>query len=114
MKQQTTMKQITNTFRNVYQLGYCDLQNIFAYKEPKYYNCGLYGWNCDIYIDYERDIALTTGYRNMRGKLIPREILEKYDKVAINILEDRFKKTHEEIEMALEENRQNFLNEILN
>ena len=114
MKQQTTMKQITNVFKNVYQLGYCDLQNIFRHEEPKYYNCGVYGWNCDIYIDYERDIALTTGYRNMRGKQIPREILEKYDKIAQDILKDTFKKPYEEIKMALEENKQNFLNAITN
>lgn len=114
MKRQTTMTNITRTFKKVYQTGYCNLQNIFKYDEPQYYNCGMYGWNCDTYIDYERDIAITTGYRNMRGVMIPREIIKKYDEIAVNILKDTFAKPYEEIKKLLDENKQNFLNEIYN
>lgn len=110
MKKHTTMKEIKNRFNKVYQTGYCDLQNIFRHSEPQYYNTGIYGWNCDIYTDYSRDIAISTGYRNMRGAMIPREIIEKYDKIALEILKDAFRV---DVFEALEENKENFLNELL-
>lgn len=111
MKKHTTMKAITKNFKT-FQTGYCDLQNIFRYEEPKFYNAGMYGWNCDVYC--EGGIAITTGYRNMRGKLIPREIVEKYDKIAQDILKDTFVKTYDEIKERLNENKSNFLNELYN
>lgn len=114
MKQQTTMTSIKGRFGKLYQVGYCDLQNIFKYVEPQYYNCGVYGWNCDIYVDYGKNLAISSGYRNMRGKQIPREIWKKYDEIAREILKDTFKKSYEEIQAKLEENRENFLNEIIN
>lgn len=114
MKRETTMKSIKNTFGKIYQVGYCGLQNIFRYESPQFYNAGVYGWNCDIYVDYGKNIAISTGYRNMRGVQIPNEIVEKYDKVALDILKDTFGKSYEDIKTALEENKENFLNEIIN
>ena len=113
MKTKTTMKYIRQVWKNIYQCGYCDLQHIFYYGEPSYYNCGVYGWNCDIYTDYSRDIAITTGYRGMTGKQIPRELIEKYDKIAKNIMKDAINATYEEVKEALEQNKENFLDELL-
>ena len=73
-KIKVAMKEVNN-FRKVYRMGYCDLQYIMQGVEPTFYNSGVYGWNCDIYVDYSRDIAITTGYRNMRGERIPHDIL---------------------------------------
>lgn len=114
MKKHTTMKSITNNFSKVYQTGYCSLQNIFRHEEPAYYNAGVYGWNCDIYVNYEKDLAITTGYRNMRGKMIPNEIINKYDSIAKEILKDTFSKSFDEIMIKLKENKENFLNELIN
>lgn len=111
MKNQTTMKAICNNWRKIYKCGYCDLHYIFNYEEATYYNCGVYGWNCDIYTDYERDIAITTGYRNMRGKAIPQELIDKYTKIAKELLENR--NNYLEIANAMEENKNNFLDELL-
>ena len=79
---------ICNNFKNVYSAGYCDLQRILCTPEHEatYYNCGVYGWNCDLYIDWKHDAIITTGYRNTRGRRIPRELIEKYAKKADKIV----------------------------
>ena len=112
-KIKTDMKRINNGFRKVFQTGYCDLQCIYTYEEPQYYNCGVYGWNCDIYVDYKRDIAITTGYRNMRGASIPYELIKKYSDIAKKIIERQFSAPYEKIKAALDENRENFLDELM-
>ena len=113
-KTKTTMKNITERFHKVFRIGYCDLQNIFKYEEAQYYNSGVYGWNCDIYADYNRNIAICSGYRNMRGERIPSEIFEKYDTIAKNILKNTFSKPYTEIKEELDKNREEFLNELNN
>lgn len=113
-KIKTTNKYIKAVWKNVYRCGYCDLQYIMKGEDPVYYNCGAYGWNYDVYCDYKRDIAITTGYRNMTGKQIPYELIEKYSKIAEDICKDYWKKSYEEVQNALEENRNNFFEELLN
>ena len=83
-KVKVSIKEVKNSFTKVYRCGYCDLQYIF-YSNPHMYNCGVYGWNCDIYCNYQYDIAITTGYRNMVGEHIPGELIEKYNKLAAEI-----------------------------
>ena len=85
IKQHTTIKNIRNNYKKVFRCGYCDLQLIYRGVDPQFYNAGLYGWNCDIYVDYTRDIAITTGYRNMAGRMIPDELIKKYSKIAEEI-----------------------------
>lgn len=114
MKIETTMKAIRNNYRKVFRCGYCDLQYIYRYTDPIFYNCGVYGWNCDIYVDFKRDIAITTGYRNMAGVCIPSEILEKYSNIAKEICDKPFSFPFEQIKMALNENLENFLTELDN
>jgi hypothetical protein len=113
-KIKTTNKYINQVWNHVFRAGYCDLQYIMKGEDPVYYNCGVYGWNWDGYCDYKRDIAITTGYRNMTGERIPDEIIEKYTKIAKEICEDYWKKPYEEVQKALEENRENFFEELLN
>lgn len=106
------MKYVKALWKNVYQCGYCDLQFIMKGEEPTYYNSGVYGWNCDVYTDFKRDIAITTGYRNMRGKTIPHELIEKYSKVAEEIQKDYWSKPYEKIQEELAQNRENFFEEL--
>ena len=108
----TDMKRINEGFRKVFRAGYCDLQYIYKYKNPQYYNCGVYGWNCDIYVDYKRDIAITTGYRNMRGKQIPADLIKKYSDIAKDISKTPFFVPYEDVKTALDENREKFLDEL--
>lgn len=114
MKTKTAMTHITKVYDNVYCCGYCDLQYIMRGVEPQYYNCGVYGWNCDIYTDISRSLAITTGYRNMRGRLIPLELIKKYSDIAEGICKDTWKKSYDEIKEALEANRENFFDELAN
>lgn len=112
MKNHTTMKYIRNNFSKVYRVGYCELEYIYRYEEPQYYNSGVYGWNCDIYIDYSRDIAITTGYRNMAGRVIPSDILNKYSDIAEDIIKNMRSLPYDEVKAALNKNRENFLDEL--
>ena len=111
-KQHTSMKAIKNNWNNVFYAGYCDLSDIFAWYEPQYYNSGVYGWNCDIYCDYKRDIAISTGYRNITGKRIPTEIIKKYTVIAREIKSNTTLK-YDDTMKELETNRNNFFDELL-
>lgn len=112
MKKHTTIKSIKKNYTKTFQTGYCALQDIFCTVEPEFYNTGVYGWNCDIYTDNTKNIAITTGYRNLTGLQIPNEIIDKYSKIAKSILDNRFMKKYDEILKALEENRNSFFTEI--
>lgn len=112
MKKYATIKNIKKNYTKTFQTGYCALQDILKGIEPNYYNTGVYGWNCDIYTDDTKNIAITTGYRNLTGLQIPNEIIDKYSKIAKNILDNRFIKKYDEIIKALEENKNNFFAEI--
>lgn len=113
-KTKTTMKAIKNNWRNIYSCGYCDLRYIMKYNEPAFYTSGVYGWNCDIYVDYVRDIAITTGYRGMTGRTIDNAIIEKYSNIAKKITENTFNRPYEDIKKALDENVEAFYNELNN
>lgn len=112
MKKKTTKKTINNNYTNIFKCGYCDLQYIFRDEEPTHYLSGTYGWDCDVYTDLEKDMAITTGYRNMVGKLIPSELIYKYEINAREILHST--KPYEEIKKELKANKEEFLDELLN
>jgi hypothetical protein len=111
-KEHITIKKVRSYWRKNFQCGYCDLQDIMRYKEPTYYNAGVYGWNCDVYTDYRTDIAITTGYRNMTGRQIPRELIEKYSSIAKRI--DEKDMVYQLKKEAHEENQRNFFDELDN
>lgn len=70
-KMRTTFTQLKRMgFHKFYQCGYCDLQNLDGGRDAIYYNCGVYGWNCDLFLDWSTMSCISTGYRNMRGKRI--------------------------------------------
>ena len=112
-KVHVTMKSIRQDYKKVFRAGYCDLQDIFKYREPQFYNAGVYGWNCDVYVDYGRDIAITTGYRNMAGRSIPHELIRKYSDIAKEIESGYcWKVPWDEIREKLDKNAENFLKEL--
>lgn len=113
MKKIETSMKICNGFRHVYRVGYCDLQYIAPRTmiEPQYYNCGVYGWNCDLYVDYSSDTIITTGYRNTRGASVPAELLDKYSARAGEIEKTNFK-TWNEKQKAYHENFGAFIAEL--
>jgi hypothetical protein len=108
-KIKTTRKEINNRFSKVFYCGYCDLQRICSRDDIVYYNAGVYGWNFDVYVDYKNDIAITTGYRNMTGRRIPSEIIEKYTSAANEIHKRGFSS---EVSELLEQNKRAFFDEL--
>lgn len=112
-KIKTSMKYIQKYWGNVYRCGYCDLQYIMKYEDPIYYNCGVYGWNCDIYCDSKTDTAITTGYRNMRGRVIPHDLIKRYSDIAKAIMENEGRKPYNEVKEELDQNRRNFFDELV-
>ena len=85
----------TNNFLKNYDIqlkcGYCALQSLLSYENARYYNAGIYGWNFDTYTFYIdtnngiKRVALSTGYRNMKGILVDHDLCEKYEKKAQEI-----------------------------
>ena len=69
----------------VVRIGYCDLYYLLNQIERSGYNCGVYGWNCDIYRIYTTTgklVVITTGYRNMRGESVDWEKVKHYNDIA--------------------------------
>lgn len=85
-KVKTTKQSILNAYapNYLFKTGYCNLQTLFHYDEPKAYTCGTYGWNCDLY-DVE-GVGITTGYRGMVGHSIDYDIVKKYEDMASKIV----------------------------
>lgn len=112
MKIKTTRKDIMNGYYNVISVGYCDLYYLLVGQEARYYNCGVYGWNCDIY-HINNSIAICTGYRpfgNIKASYngITRKYNEKARKIWDNYDLD-YKKKKAKINKLLEK----FINECL-
>lgn len=72
----------------IFRCGYCDLQSIVSSSDYQFYNAGIYGWNCDILVSHTYGIIITTGYRNMRGEMIPSELITKYSEICRDIRSD--------------------------
>ena len=84
MKTQTTKKAIMNTYRNVIEVGYCDMQDALKWREPNFYTVGVYGWNSDVYV-IDRDTVIVTGYRPFGNMKLPREVINTLNKCAESI-----------------------------
>ena len=61
-KAKTTRKWVAENYTCV-SVGYCELQYLLKFQSPRFYTCGVYGWNCDIYTF--GDWAIVTGYRGI-------------------------------------------------
>lgn len=106
MKMKTSMLKIKKSFKHTVCCGYCDLQNILNKDDAQFYNAGTCGWNCDIYVNYKYNIAISTGYRNMCGPRIPDEIIEKYSKIGSELRRNCW--SDENYREKTEENKANF------
>lgn len=83
MKTKVTRPQLKKFFgNNVLYCGYCAAQSIFNQLgiEPRFYNCGFYGWNFDVYLVDK--FAIVTGYRNLFGCGLDYKKLRDLEKLA--------------------------------
>lgn len=107
-KVKTTSKAIKQAYalNFIWRTGYCSLQNLLTGLNPKAYTSGIYGWNFDLY--EVKGVAITTGYRGMIGRVIPNDLVDKYEKLASEIKA----KSYEERMQQLEQMRKNFIEEL--
>ena len=80
MKTKTTRNFIKAGFSRIIEIGYCGAWNLLSCMEPKWYTCGIYGWNADVYL-IDLDTVIVTGYRPF-GNLNGNPLSTKYEKLA--------------------------------
>lgn len=102
MKAKVTRKWVAGGY-TCYGCGYCGLQYLLKYQSPRFYTCGIYGWNCDIYTF--GDYAITTGYRGMISHVNRDFYLE-------TIYQDKAKEIIDNKELSWEEQKEK-VNKIL-
>ena len=107
-KFKTTKKTIMSTNAKVYKAGYCDLDQLFKYRDADAYTCGVYGWNADIY--QIGNVVIVTGYRPF-GKLIDYELIRKYNELA-RAVNDKYQNDYEANKKATEDLLQEFIKEL--
>lgn len=71
-----TNKELKNMYNEIYIIND---KTLCLYLEARFFNCGIYGWNYDVY-ELDCDTCLITGYRNQTGIKIPYKLEEKYKK----------------------------------
>lgn len=103
-KAKTTRKWINANY-NCISVGYCALEYLLRYQEARFYTCGVYGWNCDVYTF--GDYAITTGYRGMIDNCKYVELsASEYNKKAEKIIEANFmnyEESRKQVNKLLEE-----------
>ena len=91
VKIKTTRKQLGENFQCI-GFGYCAIQNLLYFENPRFYTCGIYGWNFDAYVIEHNGIeyCITTGYRGMiyspKQNRDTYAIVKKYDNLAEKIV----------------------------
>lgn len=109
MKFKTTQKAIREGYRNILEVGYCDLQYLLYYENPIAYTSGVYGWNSDIY-QINNSTVIVTGYRPFGNKRIDYKLIREYDEKAMEIIHNlKAENTREKVDELLEE----FINKIM-
>ena len=81
MKVQVTKKQVMSSYSNILKLSSCKLQDLLNRFSPRYYTCGVNGWNADIYII--DGMCIVTGY-NPFGNIMPSVDIVKHAESMFN------------------------------
>lgn len=98
-----TRKDAKNFCDCVLAIGYCELSALLYSHSPEFYNCGVYGWNWDLYIidvkinGRNKRIGICTGYRSLVGYDVPYSIIKMYEEKA------KSAKNSEEVENLLQD-----------
>lgn len=86
MKTKVSMREIRANYPNIIRLGYCTVQSLLCRKNPRWYTCGIYGWNADIY-EINPTTVIVTGYRPFGNiQPPPYEKIREYEKRADEIV----------------------------
>ena len=90
MKLKVTSKEIKNRygFNHTIKLYDSEGQALFPEHKANAYNCGVYGWNYDVF--FISNYAITRGYRNTFGREADSNIVKKYDDMARELREQTY------------------------
>lgn len=110
-KLRVTRKQIKEGYKNVIEVGYCELQTLLRYESARYYTCGVYGWSADIY-EINDNTVIVTGYSPFGNIRVDRKIIKKYEDKAMKISHD-WLKSYEENKKAIDKLIKKFIKEVL-
>lgn len=110
-KVKTTAKAIKNAYCNIITIGYCDMQYLLSYFTPAYYTCGVYGWNCDVFI-IDDNTVIATGYRPVSGNLHSYELVKKYNDKAKSEIYGRWDIDYQEQKRIASQMLADFVKEI--
>ena len=83
MYTRTTKKAIKERFSIIYNVGYCNLQNLLAYSSVYAYSTRVEGWACDYYV-LAGGVVICTGYSCI-GQKVDYNTLRKWDNKAKDI-----------------------------
>lgn len=102
-------KNILNSYKNVIKIGYSDAQYLLSDQTERYYTCGVYGWNADVY-EIDSNTCIVTGYRPFGNIDSNYKTLKKYEDKARQIMldysidyEKRAKKVNKLLEKYIDE-----------
>lgn len=82
MKFKTTKKAINQGYYRILGTGYCSLQHLLNFEEPRAYSTRAEGWACDY---YEVDsVCISTGYAPITSKNVKKdyEMIQRYEEQA--------------------------------
>lgn len=110
-----TRQQTAATNEPILKIGYCDLSALLTGISAWGYNCGVYGWNYDVYditsTKTGEGVRITTGYRNMIGERLDYKIIRKYEDKAKAITGD-WNISYESKQKKLTTLRNRFIDEV--
>lgn len=106
MKTKVSKQIIKNNYKNIINIPYANLSNLFYYDIARYYNQGIYGWNWACF-ELDSNTCIITGYRNTFGVEIDSNYIKEINSKARKIL-DNFESYYQNKE-KLDELKQEFL-----
>lgn len=105
------MMQWTRDGFKCYVIPYCGAQYLFNDSDRDFYNSGVYGWNCDVFLFYSERVVIATGYRTPSCYAnVPRDIVKKYDDAARNAINNV--RDYETQRGIIDNLRDEFINEL--
>ena len=116
MKYKTTQSEVKNGYYKIINIGYCHLQNLLQYENPKAYTSGVYGWNADIYeIEGRHGVAIVTGYRPFGNVQPDYRTIKKFDKKGEEIQQSYYKNgyNYEKTKARARKWLQKFIDEVI-
>lgn len=106
-----SMNELERNFRHVFRIPNEAAHHLLYFHSPVFYNAGVNGWNCTVYVYPNYDLAICTGDRNLRGLRVPDDLLLKYEEFARSQIRD-WTLTYETRKSRLDESFAQFIQDL--